>query len=37
MEMIILLNYLVLIAATVAVRRSLKLRTARIEKTPRRR
>jgi hypothetical protein len=36
MEIIIALNYMVLIAATYAVRRSLKLRAARIEKMPRR-
>ena len=34
MEIIIALNYMVLIAATYAVRRSLKLRAVRIEKTP---
>jgi hypothetical protein len=36
MEIIIALNYMVLIAATYAVRRSLKLRAARIEKAPHR-
>lgn len=36
MEIIIALNYMVLIAATYAVRRSLKLRAARIERAPHR-